>query len=194
MTRNLTLTRRPDQAGTGVTVTGVLVALCLFGFAVVNIVFELTDHFAGGRYADYAAAFTVMNWLVVCLKLVGAAVALLSVTTRPFFPSKAVLAVFLWGAFATLTVYALGSVAQAIGIVFELTDNSEQIDLAATAYLLFFLLIACGYGVLASSYARRHCLPKRLAVLGVLGAPVVLGLVLVVIPMLLTAVGIMPSQ
>jgi hypothetical protein len=175
-----------------VTVTGVLVALCLFGFAVVNIVFEITDHFAGGRYADYAAAFTVMNWLVVCLKLIGAAVALLSVTTKPQFLPTAILAVSLWGAFATLTVYTLGSVAEAIGIVFDLTDNAERIDLADTAYLLFFLLVAIGYGVLAGSYARRHHLRKRLAVFGVLGAPVVLGLVLVAIPMLLVAVGIMP--
>ncbi|MET9671413.1 hypothetical protein ABZY19_39890 [Streptomyces sp. NPDC006475] len=173
--------------------TGLLVALCLVGFAVVNIVFEITDHFAGGRYGDYAAAFTVMNWLVVCLKVIGAAVAWLSVTTKPYSLSKSVLAVFLWGAFATLTVYTLGSVAQAIGIVFELTDNAEHIDLADTAYLVFFLLVAIGYGVLAGSYARRHHLRKRLAVLGILGAPVVLGLVLGAVPMLLVAVDIMPS-
>ncbi|MFF9915917.1 hypothetical protein [Streptomyces sp. NPDC013457] len=173
--------------------TGVLVALCLFVFAVVNIVFEITDHFADGRYADYAAAFTVMNWLVVFLKVIGAAVAWLSVTRREHFLSKPVLAMLLWGAFATLAVYTIGSVAEAIGIVFELTDNGDHIDLAATAYLVFFLLVAIGYGILAGSYSRRHHLSRRPAILGILGAPVVLGLVLVAVPMVLTAVGIMPS-
>ncbi|MEU6988993.1 hypothetical protein ABZ946_37345 [Streptomyces sp. NPDC046324] len=173
--------------------TGVLVALCLFVFAVVNIVFEITDHFADGRYADYAAAFTVMNWLVVFLKVIGAAVAWLSVTRRQHPLSKPVLAMLLWGAFATLAVYTIGSVAEAIGIIFELTDNGDHIDLAATAYLVFFLLVAVGYGILAGSYSRRHHLSRRPAILGILGAPVVLGLVLVAVPMVLTAVGIMPS-
>jgi hypothetical protein len=47
---------RPGRPSTAVTVIGVLVALCCVGFAVVNVVFEITDHFADGRYAEYAAA------------------------------------------------------------------------------------------------------------------------------------------
>ncbi|MFJ6686920.1 hypothetical protein [Streptomyces werraensis] len=146
--------------------TGVLVALCLVGFAMVNIVFEITDHFANGRYADHASASTIMNWLVVFLEVVGATVALLSVATEPRLASKSVLTVLLWGAFAILTVYTLGSLVEAIGMVLDLTGTADQIDLASTGYLLFLLLASVGYGVLAISYSRRHhmqaaCDPRR---------------------------------
>ena len=184
--------RRPGRPGTAVTVVGVLVALCCVGFAVVNVVFEITDRFADGRYAEYAAAFTVMNWLVVALKLIGAGVAMLSIAGRPRLVSHAVLTVLLWGAFGTLALYAAGSVAEAIGIILGLTGTVDEIDPAGIGYVSFFILVATGYGVLAVSHARRHGARKGLAVLGVLGAPVVLGLVLVVIPKLLAALGLMP--
>lgn len=183
---------RPGRPGTAVTVIGVLVALCCVGFAVVNVVFEITDHFADGRYAEYAAAFTVMNWLVVVLKVIGAGVALLSIASRPRLVSHAVLTVLLWGAFATLALYVVGSVAEAIGIILGLTGTGDEIDLAGIGYVLFFFLMATGYGVLAISHARRHGMRKSLVVLGVLGAPVVLSLVLVAIPKLLAAVGLSP--
>lgn len=69
--------------GPGVTVIGVLMALWCIAFAVVNIVFEVTDHFAGGPLAEYTAGITVMNWLVVGFKALGAAVALLSIANIP---------------------------------------------------------------------------------------------------------------
>jgi len=100
--------------------------------------------------------------------------------------------VLLWGAFATLALYAVGSVAEAISIVLSLTGNGDEIDPAGIGYVSFFSLVATGYGVLAVSHARRHGTRKGLVVLGVLGAPVVLGLVLVVIPRLLAALGLMP--
>ncbi|MEV0809623.1 hypothetical protein [Micromonospora sp. NPDC050200] len=173
--------------------TGRLVALCCIGFAVVNVVFEMTGHFADGPYAEYVSAITVMNWLVVGLKTMGAAVALLSVAERPRFLSPARLGVLLWGAFATLGVYALGSVVQAVGMASGLTGTADQIDLAGVGYVLFFLLLAVGYGVLAISYSRRFGLRKGVAVLGVLGAPVVLGVILLAVPMLLAALGLMPT-
>jgi len=88
------------------------VALCCIGFAVVNIVFELTDRFADGPYAEYSAGLSVMNWLVVGLKAVGVAVALLSIARHPRSLPPAFLCVLLWGAFAMLAAYAAGSVVQ----------------------------------------------------------------------------------
>jgi hypothetical protein len=169
-------------------------ALWFVGFAVVNIVLESTDYLADGEYADYASAFTVMNWLVVGLKLLGAAVALLSVTKRPPFLPPRLLGVLVWSVFATLAVYVLGSMAQALGIVLGLMGSASQIDLAGVAYLIFFLTAATGWGVLAVSYSERHTLGWRTAVLGVLGAPIVLGLVLVAMPILLAALGLMPAS
>ena len=62
------------------------------------------------------------------------------------------------GPFATLAVYALGSMAQALGMVLGLMGSPNQIDLAGTAYLTFFLTAAVLSGVLAVSYMRRHAL------------------------------------
>jgi hypothetical protein len=56
------------------------------GFATVDIVLESTGHLADGEYAEHAAALTVMNWLVVGLTLLGAAVAVLSVAKRAVLP------------------------------------------------------------------------------------------------------------
>lgn len=134
-----------------------------------------------------------MNWIVVGLKLLGAAVAVLSVTKPSRSVSPALMTAALWGVFATLGVYVLGSLAEAAGMVTGLMGNADQIDLAGIAYVLFFLLGAAGYGVLAISYRRRHRVGGRSAVVGVLGAPVVLGVLLLIIPALLTAVGIMPA-
>ncbi|MFJ2028188.1 hypothetical protein [Streptosporangium sp. NPDC087985] len=183
----------PARPGTGVTVTGRLVALCCIGFAVVNIVFEMTDHFADGPYAAYASGIAVMNWLVVGLKTMGAAVALLSLAKRPRFLPPALLGVLLWGAFAMLGVYSLGSVVQAVGMATGLSGTADQIDLAGVGYVLFFLLLATGYGVLAISHSRRFGLRKGVAVLGVLGAPVMLGLILLAAPLLLAALGLIPA-
>jgi hypothetical protein len=177
--------------GRAVTAIGWLMAFWCVGFAVVNIVLESTGYLAEGEYADYAAALTVMNWLVVGLKLLGAAVALLSVAKRRLMPPR-LLGMLVWGVFGTLAVYALGSVAQALGMVLGLTGSADQVDLAGVAYVTFFLTAAVGWSVLAVSYSKRHALGWIPAVIGVLAAPVVLGLVLVAMPALLTALGVMP--
>lgn len=190
------ITDRPQattQPGTGVTVIAALMALWCIGFAVANIVYESTDHFAGGPYAQYASAFTVMNWLVVGLKALAAAVALLSVASNPRFPPPPLMTVLVWGCFATLGLYVLGSVAQAVGMVSGLAGTADQIDVAGVGYVLFFLLAAAGYGVLAVSYSRRLGVWKGFAVLGVLSAPVVLSLLLLAIPTLLAVLGLMPA-
>jgi hypothetical protein len=101
--------------------------------------------------------------------------------------------VLLWGAFATLAVYAVGNVVQVIGMVSGLTGSADQIDLAGAAYVLFFLVVAAGFGVLAISYSRRFGLRKGVAVLGALGAPVALAAILLAMPQLLAALGIMPA-
>jgi hypothetical protein len=182
------------QPSPSITAVGWLMALWCVGFAAVNVVLERTDYLADSEYADYAAAFTVMNWLVVGLKLLGAAVALLSVTKRPPFLPPRFLGVIVWSVFATLAVYVLGSMVQALGMLVGLRGSASQIDQAGVAYLVFFLTAATGWGVLAVSYSARHALGWRTALVGVLGAPVVLGLVLVAMPILLAALGLMPAS
>ncbi len=181
------------RAGTAITATGILVALSCIAFAIVNVVFEVTGRFDQGRYVEYAAAFTVMNWLVVCLKLVGAAVAVASVLQRHLVASPA-LTVLLWGGFATLATYGLGSVLQMVGMALGISGSVDDIDLIGIAYVSFFLVVAAGFGALAISYSKRHRSPRRLAALGVLGAPALIGAVLLGMPALLTALGLMPAS
>lgn len=175
-----------------VRLTGWLMAAWLVGFAVVNIVLESTDHLDDGRYAGYSAAFTVMNWLVAGLKLLGAGVALLSVSRRPSPVPTRLLGVSVWGVFATLAMYVLGSMVQAVAMAAGLMGGTSQIDAADMAYLLFFMTAAIGWGVLAISYSRRHALGWGVAALGALLAPVMLGFLLVAMPTLLTALDLMP--
>jgi hypothetical protein len=173
---------------------GWLMAVWCVGFALANIVLESTGHFADGEYAEYAAAFTVMNWLVVALKLLGGGVAVLSVSRRPTPLSATLVGVAVWGVFATLALYVLGSAVQAVGMVSGITGGASEIDLADLAYLIFFLTAAIGWGVLAISYSSRQALGWRAAALGTLGAPVMLGFLLVAMPTLLAALGLMPSS
>jgi hypothetical protein len=177
----------PAGASRGIRVLAWLVVAWCLGFAAVNVVFEVTGRFAGGPHAELAAGLAVMDWLVVGLKLLGAAVAVRSVRARP---ASAVRTVLVWGAFALLALYSAGGVVELVGLV--LTDPG-RIEPAALAYLGFFVAGAVGYGVLAVSYARRTRARRAHLVIGVLGAPVVLGLLLVAAPAALAAMGLLPA-
>jgi hypothetical protein len=181
------------RPGPVVTAIGVLMALWCLGFAAVNVAFEATGHFAGGAYAHYAPGLSVVDWLAAGLKVLGAVVALLSVARRPRLVRPAVVTVLVWAAFATLGLYVLGSVAEAAGMGLGLIGGAGQIGPRSVAYVLFFLVAAAGFGVLAISYSRRHPHGKLLVILGVLGAPVVLGLLLLAMPALLAAFGLLPG-
>lgn len=167
-------------------------ALWCLGFAAVNVVFEITGHFAGGPYARYAFALSVMDWFVVALKVLGAVVALLSVARRPGRTSSVVVTMLVWAAFATLATYALGSLVEAAGMGLGLTSGADQITIASVAYVALFLVAAVGYGVLAISYSRRHPQRKGVIILGVLLGPALLGLLLLAIPEFLAAFGLLP--
>ena len=182
-----------DRPGPVVTAIGILMALWCLGFAVVNLVFEITGHFADGAFAHYASGISVMDWLVAGLKVLGAVVALLAIARRPGLVSPAVVTVLVWAAFATLAVYVLGSLAEAAGMGLGLIGGAGQIGTRSVAYVLFFLVAAAGYGVLAISYSRRHPHGTSLAILGVLGAPAVLGLLLLAVPALLAAFRLLPA-
>ena len=150
----------------------VMAAWCL-GFAAVNIAFQVTGRFAGGPYAELAPGLAVMDWIVVGLKLLGAAVALLATTTRT---ATAVRTVLIWGAFGLLGLYSAGNIVE---LVVLLVADPGLTELRSLAYMAFFLAGAAGYGALAVSYSRRTGAKASHAFIGVLGAPLVLGAVLV---------------
>jgi hypothetical protein len=174
-----------------VVAVGLIVALWCAGFAAISVWFEVTDQFATGRYADDAAALSVMNWLVAVLKLVGAAAAVLAIRPRAVAPR--IVGTVLWGAFATVTVYVVGSIAQAVVILAGIAGDADSVDGRSVAYVLAFLVAAAGFGILAISFGRRARLAARIKVLGMCGAPLVLGGVLVIVPALLEAVGLLSA-
>lgn len=181
------------QPGRTVVTTAWLMALWCTGFAGVSAWFEITGHFESGPYAAYASGISVMNWLVFGLKLVGAAFALLSVTSRPLL-RPGLVNVVLWGIFSTLAVYDLGSVVEALAMITGLAGDPSQIRPSGIAYVLFFAVAATGFGLLTISHSRRIGFRPRYAVVGALGAPAVLGLVLLAVPTLLSVLGLLPES
>ena len=163
-----------------------MAAWCLV-FAAVNIAFLATGRFTSGPYADMAAGLAVMDWIVVALKLLGATVAVRSVIART---PTAVRTVLVWGAFALLGLYSAGNVVELARMV---VFDPGRIEIRSLAYVVFFLAGAAGYGALAVSYSRRTRARRSHAALGVLGAPLALGALLVAVPAGLTAVGLLPS-
>lgn len=180
----------PTRFVTGV---GVLVALWCAAFAFISFWFEVTDRFASGPYAEEAAALSVANWLVLGVKLVGVAAAVLAITQPPKFLGAPLVGIILWAGFATVGIYVLGSLTQAVVILTGIAGDADQIDAASVGYVLAFLLATAGFGVLAVSYARRAGLGKRELIVGFCGGPLVLASILVVLPALLTAAGLLES-
>jgi hypothetical protein len=152
---------------------------------------ESTDYFGVGEYGDDATAISMVTWFVTVLKLLGAAVALLAVSRTPRFLAPRIVGTLLWAAFATRAVYVVGSITQAVVMLLGVAGNAEQVDASAVGYVLAFPLAATGFGILATSYARRAGLGARVMLIGVCGAPVVLGSVLVILPAILRALGLL---
>jgi hypothetical protein len=186
---------RPGVPGTApasrrVKVLAWAVAAWCVGFAVVNVVFEITGRFSDGPYAALAGGLAVMSWLVVALKLLGAGTAVLTVSRRPAWVSVGVRTVLVWGAFALLALYSAGNLVKLGELM--LTDLG-RIDLRWLGYVGFFLAGAAGYGALAVSFARRARARKAHMVLGVLGAPLLLAGLLLAAPAVLSAMGLLPG-
>src|SRR4051794_30605016 len=145
------LSDSPAPPGPLIVAIGVLVALWCAGFAAISVWFEVTDHFAVGRYADEATALSVVDWFVTVLKLVGAAVSLLAVSRTPRFLAPRTVGTLLWAAFATVSVYVVGSIIQAVLMLTGAAGDAEQVDAGAVGYVLAFVVAAIGFGALATS-------------------------------------------
>lgn len=179
--------------GRAVRAAAVLGALGLLAFAAVNVSFEAADRFATGPTAAYADGLSVMNWLVVALKLLGASVLLLSLRTPSRAGGSAGTTLLLWGAFALFSLYALGSIGEAIALLLGLAGGPGRIDAAGIGYVLAMTAFAGAFGASAVSCSRRTGWRRVPIALGVLGAPVLLAGILVLAPALLVALGVMPA-
>ncbi len=194
----------PENGGTGpatlsagpgpaVTAVGWMIALWCVGFAGVNLVYLATGRLEEGDYGEYATGLAVMSWLVLIIKLVGAAVAVLAVRPLPRCVSPRMVGVSLWGAAALLALYSGGNLVQAVGMLVGAMGSRDDITLLGLCYVAFFLLGAIGYAVLARSFARRYRISQHTKIVGVLGAPLVLAALLMGMPLLLAQLELLPS-
>ena len=181
-----------EVPGRALVAVGVLVALWCAAFAAISVWFELTNYFGTGRYAGDDTAISVVNWFVAVLKLVGMVLALLAVHPRLVAPRT--VGTLLWAAFATLTVYVAGSITQALVMLAGIAGDADEVDAWSVTYVLAFMIAAAGFGILATSHARRAGLGTRIKVIGACGAPLVLGSVLVILPAILRAVGLLSTS
>jgi hypothetical protein len=188
-----------------VRVVGYAAAAWCVGFAGVSA-WQVTTDLTGPpdprqRYAAYASGLAIIGILVGVLKLAGAAVALAAVLVPPGRPRRPrrLLGVALWGAFGLLGLYSAGNLAITVGTVGGLLAPSAAwtaaggVTAKAIGYVLFFLVGAALFGVLAVWFHRRHQLRWTSAVAGLAGAPLLLGLLLAVAPAILGRWGLLPT-
>ncbi len=151
----------PTPPGSFVIAVGFLVALWCAEFAAISVWLESTDYFGVGEYGDDATAISMVTWFVTVLKLLGAAVALLAVSRTPRFLAPRIVGTLLWAAYATLAVYVVGSIFQAVVLLVGIAGDADEFDASSVGYVLAILVGTTGFGFLAISYKRRAGLRAR---------------------------------
>jgi hypothetical protein len=105
----------------------------------------------------------------------------------------------LWGASGLLGLYSAGNLVITVGTVGGLLAPSAAwtaaggVTVKAVGYVLFFLVGAALFGVLAVWFHRRHQLGWTTAAAGLAGAPLLLWLLLVAAPVVLGRWGLLPT-
>jgi hypothetical protein len=173
-------------------VTGVVFAAWCVGFAAVNAWQLATGRLPDDEFGDYSTVLTVMSFVVLLLKLIGAGMALASLRSVRHRRVRWLLGAALWAATSTLALYSAGNLIITLGTVTEILEptaaweSAGGVTIRSVAYMLFFLAGAVMSAVLTVSYHRRHGLRWTAVAVGAAGAPVLLGGLLVVLPALLT--------
>lgn len=89
--------------------------------------------------------------------------------------------------------YVVGSLVQIIAMVAGISGDPSLFTLGSVGYVLAFSAAGAGFGILAISYRRRTGLSTTGVLLGTLGAPVMLGSILVLRPALLRMAGLLSA-
>lgn len=182
-----------------VRVVGYTVAAWCLAFVAVSGWQLVTGREASDPFATYASGIAAMIILVLVLKILGAVMALLAIRSQLPRMSPKLLAIGLWGAFALLAIDSAGSIVLAVGNMTGLMEPTAAWESAggitprSILYVLFFLVGAILFGVLARSFHRRHRVPWTAAGLGLLGASILLGAFLVIAPKILSYLDLLPS-
>lgn len=174
----------PDQHSTTTTVlargAAYGAAAWALGFAGLNLYLQLVG-IDDAQIQQNWAAFTTINLGVIALKVFGAVVALATVHRWGRSIPAWLVSVCAWGAGAMLLLYAgyglvgLAATGELLGWV--LAGGTWR--LPALVYLGFFAVGGGLFAVAARIHQRRSTVRRVWALLGALGAPLLLGLVLV---------------
>lgn len=179
--------------------SGIVAAVWSLGFAAVSGWQLISGPGKGTAYAAFATGLAVMISLVLVLKLAGAVLAVAAIVPSRLGLPVRLTAMGLWGAFGLLALYCAGSVVIAVGTASGAVGPSAAWTAAGGItgrslwYLLFNLVGATAFGLLAYGFHRRHRLRWTVAVVGLVGAPLLLALVLGVGPAILGALGLLPA-
>lgn len=153
----------------------------------------------GGHLPGYESGLTVMIAGVLVLKLLGAVIALTAIAPPQRWLPANPLASSLWVVFGLLGLYSAGNIVITIVTVSGLVEPSAAwtaaggVTFKAVLYVLFFLAGTAASGVLAVSFHRRRQPPRRVVLIGLAGAPLLLGLLLVGGPAVLDRLGLFPA-
>jgi hypothetical protein len=149
------------------------------GFAGVNIYLQIVGIDSGQIQRNWTA-FTIANLGVVVLKLVGAAVALATVQPWGRRLPAPLLTVSAWGAAGVLLLYAIAGLLSAVaaGALTTSVLAGGTFRVPAWAYLGFFALGGLLFAVTAWQHQQRTVTLWPWMVVGLLGAPLLLGAVL----------------
>ncbi len=176
MTTLSTSDRLPTTSSTAARWAAYGAAIWALGFAAVNVYLQIV----GIDYAQIQqnwAAFTAVNLGVVVLKAFGAAVALATVTRWGRALPAWLVSVCAWGAAGMLLLYGgYGLVAMAAaGELLGWMLAGGTFSVPTLAYLGFFALPGALFAVAARHHQHRTATSSVWAVVGLLGAPLVLG-------------------
>lgn len=146
------------------------------GFAAVNLYLQIVG-IDDAQIQQNWAAFTAVNLGVVILKAFGAAVALATVARWGRALPACLVSVCAWGAAGMLLLYAgYGVIAvAAAGDLLGWMLAGGTFQMPYLAYLGFFALGGALFAVAARHHQHRTATSPVWAVGGVLGAPLVLG-------------------
>jgi hypothetical protein len=165
-------------------------------FAGVNVYLQFGGIAADNPLRDVWGALTVMNLSVIVLKLAGAATALASVQAWGRRLPNWLLTGFLWGAAGLLVLYAVlnfGVMIADRGLTAATPLAGGQFIVPGWAYVTFFGVPGLLFAAAGRDYRRRSGTSSRWVVLGLVGAPALLGIILYGLPALLQAAGMLPS-
>jgi hypothetical protein len=165
-------------------------------FAAVNVYLQLGGVDGDNPLREVWSAMTVMNLSVIALKAAGAALALAAVSQWGRRLPTWLVTAGMWGAGGLLLLYAgvnAGALIADGALTSALPLVGGEFAVPGWSYAAFFAVPGVLFAAVARDHQRRSGTASRWMLLGLLGAPALLAMVLLGLPWLLTVTGLLPG-